>query len=76
MTDAKESRMPTPWKSVQPSRSVDISDWISPDPIVLCIDYISSHHEKPYCRNQDIHSGPLRLEPMFLYQTLVDTGQI
>jgi len=38
---------------------------VSPDPISLCIYYISSHREKPYCRIPDMYSGHLRQVPIF-----------
>ena len=64
------------WRQSEPCRCYAYSsEFVSPDLIALCIDYISSRHEKLYCRIRDIHSGPLRLESIFQYRTLVDMGQ-
>ncbi len=57
------------------SKFKNLTEWISPDLIALYIDCISSRHEKLYCRTRDIYSGPLRLESIFQYRTLVGTGQ-
>ena len=48
---------------------------VSPDPIALCIDCISSRREKPCCRIPDIYSEPLRPEPISRFRTLFDTAR-
>ena len=60
---------------IPPATRLCLTKVVNQDPIALYIDCISSRHEKPYCRILDIYSGPLRLEPIFQFRILVDTGQ-